>query len=864
MGIWKAALAVSRSILALAVRVTAMHRRASQGIARATLCGVIAIIVSGNAGEEVRGDTLQDFVSGSCVKCHRGPDAEGGLDLSTLPDTFTDATTADVWTRVLDKVAAREMPPADAEQPTDEQRRGFVNQLSAKLHAASLARQQTEGRAAIRRMNRIEYENTLRDVLATPVRIRGLLPEDGVSAGFDNVSAGLETSAIHLVRFQEAVDAALAEACPVAPPVELHEVVTGKDWFERVHPNIRHFAGKSYRLDGDVGVLFHQDPPHTDLDIFSRGKPQSVGLYRLRLTVGTRNTGGRPLPLRFIWQEVRPDAKLSHLITCRDVPADGPTTLEVLVEVPEAMLYHKNIGVQTTTLPQITRHEPQPPPPPDPDTAPALLIHRYEIEGPLGGWPTPGYRRLFGDLPIEPRSVAAARTKGEPVADDWRSWHRGRFENDPLVVISRQPGEDAARLIREFLPRAFRRPADDELTDYYISFAHARLDRGIEFREAMLATYKAILCSPHFFLMNAAPGRLDDHALASRLSYFLWSGPPDEALIQSAAKGELNQPDVLRRHVDRLLDSPKSWEFVRNFTGQWLGLRRVLDMKPDEIYIEYDNELGWSLAPESEHFFAEMLRHDRSVTEFVESDWTFLNHRLARHYGIPGVDGVEFRKVALKPEYHRGGVMTHAGVLKVTANGTYTSPIVRGVWLLEQIIGRPPDDPPPDVAAIEPDIRGATTLREQIEKHRQIAACAACHAKIDPPGFALESYDVIGGFRTRYRSFSGFKGKHELVPLDNYPELKKVYVAAEVDPSGVTHDGRAFDDLAGFKASLLAEPDQIARAVTRQLLTYATGADIEFADREAVERIVSTVKREDYGLRSIIHEIVQSRVFRNQ
>jgi hypothetical protein len=233
---------------------------------------------------------------------------------------------------------------------------------------------------------------------------------------------------------------------------------------------------------------------------------------------------------------------------------------------------------------------------------------------------------------------------------------------------------------------------------------------------------------------------------------------------------------------------------------------------------------------------------------------------LAKHYGIADVFGMEFRKVALKPEYHRGGVMTHASILKATANGSYTSPVKRGVWVLERIIGTPPDPPPPDVAAIEPDIRGATTLRQQLEKHRALSTCAGCHAKIDPPGFALESYDVIGGWRQEYRA-----AQHGTVkPLVNYPELKHVYFSAPVETASTTAAGEPFNDLDDYKRLLLKDPEQIARTVARKLLIYGTGADIEFADRESIEQIVAAARKKNLGLRTLLHEVIQSRVFLNK
>lgn len=829
-----------------------------------------AVTALASAGEAVPGDVgkrLPAFLDRHCSECHSGKEPDGGLAVDKLAVRFDDPVNAGHWARIHDQLVAGEMPPKSAKDPRPSagEVQAVTTWLRQRLHDSSLTRQQTQGRALVRRLNRIEYQHTVRDLLGVPVQVLDLLPEDGLVGGFDTVANGLDISATHLVRYQQAADRALAMAMPDAPPQVLRETVSGRQWFDRVHPNIAKYRGTSFALAGEVGLLYQYDTL-TDTDIRSQQRPQSPGLYRLRLTAAARNTAGRPLPLKLVWEDVRPDSRLGHLIGYRDVPAGEPTTLEILVEVPPERVRHHNIVLQAFTLPAVPRHDGMDQTPPDHARAPALEIHRYEIEGPLGAWPSPGYALLFGDLPCEPRSFAAARAAGTPLPkDDVRTWKRERFAQDPLVPVSSDPRGDAERLIRAFVPRAFRRPVADAVVAGYVRFAHERLERGVAFGEALRATYRAILCSPHFLFLPAPPGPLDDHALAARLSYFLWSSPPDAALRALADAGRLRQPAVLRSEVERMLGDAKAERFSERFTDQWLGVRDVLAMKPDEVYVEYDDHLGAALAPETRLFLREMIARDLGVAHLVDSDWTFVNERLAKHYGIAGVHGYEFRKVALAPEHRRGGVLTHAGILKATTNGTYTSPIKRGVWLLEQIVGRPPSPPPPDVAAVQPDIRGATTLREQIEKHRDLPACAACHAKIDPPGFALESYDVLGGFRARYRTPSRGEGvKGSLEHLPNYPERKKVWLVSAVDPSGVTADGQAFADLVAFKRILLADQEQLARTLARKLMTYATGADRQFADRAVLDQLVAVTKANGHGVRSLIHALVQSRAFLHQ
>jgi hypothetical protein len=326
-----------------------------------------------------------------------------------------------------------------------------------------------------------------------------------------------------------------------------------------------------------------------------------------------------------------------------------------------------------------------------------------------------------------------------------------------------------------------------------------------------------------------------------------------------AEKKKLGDPAALRAQVERMLKSPKAATFTENFVGQWLGLRDIDFTEPSHIlYPEFDHMLKVSMVKEAELFFAELLKDDLSLANFVASDFSMLNGRLAKHYGISGVDGYAFRKVKLPPESHRGGVLTMAGVLKVTANGTSTSPVMRGAWVLDRILGTPPPKPPADVPALEPDIRGATTIREQLAKHRQVASCASCHVKIDPPGFALESFDVIGGWREFYRT----TGNGQPVTVDG--RRMPYRNGKPVDPSDVMPDGQKFKNIDELRQILLKDRDQLARALTVRLATYATGAAPTEGDRNEIEAIVRSVREKGYGLRSLVHAIVQSELFRSK
>jgi hypothetical protein len=365
--------------------------------------------------------------------------------------------------------------------------------------------------------------------------------------------------------------------------------------------------------------------------------------------------------------------------------------------------------------------------------------------------------------------------------------------------------------------------------------------------------------SPHFLLLREPDGLNDDYALASRLSYFLWSSMPDSELITLAEQGRLHEPETMRSQVERMLRDAKAAAFTENFAGQWLGLGSIDATMPDPtLYPEFDDILKDSCVKEPLLFFEEILKNDMSLTHFVASDFAMINGRLAEHYGIAGIEGLSFRKVPLPPDGRRGGLLTMASTMKITANGTTTSPILRGAWVLERILGTPPPKPNVDIEAVEPDIRGATTIREQLAKHRERTECANCHALIDPPGFALESYDVIGGWRDRYRSIG--KGDPAVV---NGRQMR-YRNGPTIDPADVLLDGRRFRNIGEYKELLLTDRDQLARSLATKLLAYATGDEPTLADRAAIDSIVSHVRDKNYGFRSLIHEVVRSPIFQRK
>ena len=483
---------------------------------------------------------------------------------------------------------------------------------------------------------------------------------------------------------------------------------------------------------------------------------------------------------------------------------------------------------------------------------PGAAINWIEVEGPLHGeqgdaWPPPPYVAVFGDLPFT-------------------------AENGRVTAESDAPDEDAARLVADFARRAARgaEPSADDLERYLGIYRAARV-LGDDFTDATLAAYSAVLCSPEALFLTPPPGPLAPEDLADRLALFLWDGPPDAALLEHA--DALADADGVKEVADEMLDDPRSDRFLTTFLDHWLDLRAVHDTAPDAtLYPDYflDSLLTESAVAETRATVRHLIDADRPARELVDADYAFLNERLAEHYGLPpppGPPSVELERVDLPADSVRGGLLTQAAVLKVTANGTTTSPVLRGVWAVERLLGEEIADPPSGVEAIEPDLRGAVTVRDQLVQHKQVASCAACHEKFDPVGFALESFDVMGGSRTRYRATGGGDGGGDGgEPVAGFGKNGLPFafrLARPVESDGRLRDGRRFESVRDLKRLLLTDERRIARNFVHRLATYATGAPASFGDRAAVEAIL-TACEPDYGVRDLILETAASPLVRER
>ncbi len=718
------------------------------------------------------------FVQEHCVRCHSAITSKGDLRLDVIERDMSRPATFERWQRIEERVRTGEMPPKDEPQPKPGQVADFVGQVTAQLDAVATERH-SHGRVVLRRLNRVEYENTVRDLFNVDVSVKEMLPEAAIAHGFDNVGAALNISPVLIERYLEAADAVIDAA--IKP---VHNLESKTERFDLYDSLPAWFVAGVWKQEEGVILFRNSGDSATDLRQFKAPAP---GRYCFRISASAHNSE-TSLPMAVLLGNFVVSGNPTRHLGYFDAPPGEPAVIEF---EDRQLAKNDTIKVTPVDLPFVyLKHETMPEYP-----GPGLHIHWMEVEGPFAEiWPTESYRRVFGE--VDPKAGTLA---------------------------------DAETLLRDLLPRAFRRPITEGEEKPFVELVASSLESGESFEASLRAGIKAVLASPKFLYLRESTGGLDDHALASRLSYFLWSTMPDETLLELARNGELQKTDVLRSQVQRMLEHPKAQTLTENFTGQWLSLRDIDATTPDKsLYPEFDELLKWSAVQETQRFFDELLKGNLSVRNFIDSEFTMLNGRLATHYGIPDVHGVEFRKVPLKPEYHRGGVLTQASVLKVTANGTSTSPVLRGVWVLDRIMGQPVAPPPPNVPAVEPDIRGATTIREQLAKHRATENCAGCHSHIDPPRFALENFDVIGGWRDRYRVVADQKDwvKNRVGPLAKYLAAYQYGLGRPIEAADALPDGRQFADINELKQLLLTDPEQIARCVTEKLITYATGQPV--------------------------------------
>lgn len=763
------------------------------------------------------------FLDQHCTKCHCEDKAKGDLRLDNLKPDFDQRATLTIWQHVLEKIENGEMPPKSRPRPPEEELRAAADWVADKVKVASARLREAEGRVVMRRLNRSEYENTVRDLLGIEVKLRDLLPQDASANGFDNVGDALHTSSFLLAKYLEAAEEALNQAITNRPQAKTtSKRVTLNDAYQ-----VKQSKEGVFRKRDDGSVVMFSSSKWVGASLFYMDQR---GRYRFRLQASGVQSKGKPVTFEINAGGGGMGGPKAQLVGYFDAPADKPR----VIEFESQMEPRTSIFILPYNLPnaQTVGKVGQ-----DAWDGAGLQVDWIEMEGPLNEtWPPPSHQRLFGDL----KQIKA------PIYN----------QSDRVEVASDQPEADATRLLGVFARRAFRRAVSADDLQPFVALVMKRMKDGSTFEQAMRAGFAGIMTSPDFIFLRETPGKLDDFALASRLSYFLWSSMPDDELLDLAAQNKLGDAATLHAQVERLLKDKKAKAFTENFTGQWLAMRDIDFTEPSaRLYPEFDDMLRASMLREVHLFFDELLHKDLTIVNFLSCDFSMLNGRLAKHYGIDGVDGWEFQRVTLPKDCHRGGLLTMAAVLKVTANGTNTSPVTRGAWVLDRILGTPPKPPPPTAGTIEPDIRGATTIREQLAKHRNVESCASCHTTIDPPGFALENFDVIGGWREFYRT----TGSGKTVMVNG--QRMAYHEGKPVDAGDVTPDGRRFKNIDEYKALLLEDQDKFVRGLATKLATYATGGAVEAADLRVIKGIAQRTKDKGNGFRTLIHELVQSELF---
>ena len=782
---------------------------------------------------------LTTFLDQHCTECHDADVKKGGLDLSALNYDLKDANAFKQWQRVFERVRDSEMPPKKRDQPEKTEAERFLAGLGKPLMEADTADIAANGRVRSRRLTRTEYEHTMHDLLGIDIPLKALLPEDRASHGFETVAEGQQLSHHQLARYLDVADLALNEAFERALKGDavFQRHCTPKELGKFTNGN---FRGPDFRDGKSLSW------PIT-LQFFGRMKVTEVpddGWYRITLRdVQAVNPG----PGGAVWGTLRSGVCYSN------APMLYMVGLVEATETPRDLVYEA--WIQKDHMLELKPND--------------ATLKRAQT-GAKGGNVSFKNRDLAKDGFAGIVHTGIDLERIYPNGDD-ASVRRFLFGETNLKTAV--PAETLDKLVARFARRAFHRPVDDAQLAPYRDIGHKVLAEGEPLAEALRASYRAILCSPRFLTFIETPGPLDDHAIASRLSYSLWVSMPDATLLKLAQEKKLHEPEALAQQVTRMLADPKSERFIQSFTDQWLKLKEIDFTSPDtRQFPTFDPVVQESMVQETRAYVAELIRKDLNVTHLVDSDFAFLNERLARHYQgdhqtkrksdkkkpsltpspvaqsesltvSPLQPGDGLQKVSLNPKAARGGLVTQGAILKVTADGTSTSPVVRGVFINERILGTHIPPPPPGVPAIEPDIRGAVSIRDQLDKHRNNETCASCHLTIDPPGFALESFDPVGVWRSRY-------GKDEK--------------GVAVDPSGTTPEGDAFANLLAWKKIYQGRNEQLARGFAQQFLTYATGAPMRFSDAGALEQLVSETQKSSHGLRSIIQAAVTSPVFLNK
>jgi hypothetical protein len=735
--------------------------------------------------------TVQPFLAKNCLMCHNGKVKSGELDLqhhSTPEQILKDRN---VWEMVVQKVRSGEMPPKGFPKPKPLEIQRVTGWIETEYDRIDRAAKPDPGRVTARRLNRYEYNNTTRDLLAVDIKPADDFPADDSGYGFDNIGDVLSLSPVLMERYLSA-----------AEKISRRAIVTETPQFRATRAQIRAenlAMGEHLKVAPLPPGAAGPTPAKTALHI--RHKVPAQGEYDVRVQMG----GIRPNEPNLLKIGLWIDGKLN---TVFDVNPNRNEKRSFDFRVPlsagehaiSAAAIDDNFDPAANPIPARDRY---------------LAIDMFEIRGPFNAV-----------APPLPPSHARVISCGH--------------------ALGAHDSTCARKIIKNLAYRAFRRPPlAKEIAGLERLFESTQKD-GDSFEQGIRVVLQAVLVSPHFLfrierdrdpLESDAAHPVSDFELASRLSYFLWSSAPDDELLKVASLGSFRQPGVLEKQVKRMLAHRKASALAENFAGQWLQLRNLDEAKPDpDKFPSFDDELRRAMKRETELFFEAVLRENRSVLDFLDAKFTFLNDRLADHYGIADVIGPEFRRVTLTGD-QRGGVLTHASILTVSSYPTRTSPVIRGKWILENFLNAPPPPPPPGVPNLDEEAVGNSgSLRQQLEKHRTNSICASCHSRMDPLGFGLENYDAIGAWRTRDGKFP-------------------------IDSAGVLPNGKSFTKPSELKTILKADKDEFLKCLTEKLLTYALGRGLERYDRPAVQSITRRTATDGYRFSSLVMSIVESMPF---
>lgn len=799
-----------------------------------TITGVVHLVVTSMLlGADDFTKPLESVFDKHCYECHDDLTTKGELDLFSLPTDLSDEHTLSKWIRIYDRVASDEMPPDDRDPLTEGEKRYFRENLAPSLSAAHEEQKGT----ILRRLNRQEYQNTLNDLLGIRLDIIDTLPEDGRSHEFDTVGGALGISMIQMQRYLEIADEALDTA--IAKTTSKPEATVTRASYADTRGHEK-FIGSSWLKAKDGAVVFFRDLAYPT-GMLREAEAKEAGYYKIRVT-GYAYQSDKPVTFS-VGGTSFARASDKPIYGYFAFPPGKPTTVELtawmdrryMIDIRAQGIHDEEYLIKKNGL---ENYE-----------GPGLAISYVEIEGPIvDEFPTKGHHLIFDGLnrsEIEPRNPA----------DKEKPWYQPKFE-----VVSEDATEAVIPVLERFAEAAFRRPNGERTIAPYLLLFQQELGAGETFETSLRTALSAMLCSPDFLYLKEHAGKLDDYALASRLSYALSRTYPDKELLTSAASGTLEAS--INEHAQRLIEDPRFERFVADFTDSWLDLRDIDFTSPDDkLFPEFDRYLQKSMVKETRTYFHELIRENLDVSHIVQSDFAMLNWRLAEHYGIEGVSSPQVERVSLPAESNRGGFITQGSVLKVSANGTNTSPVLRGVWINERILGKHPAPPPPGIPGVEPDIRGAETLRQILEKHRTSENCQSCHEMIDPPGFALESFNPIGGWRDTFRSL-GEGEKPEYRNLNG--KRVQFKIGQPVDASGNLQDGRSFSGFNEFRELIAEDKDQLAKAFATKFLTFSTGREMGFSDRPEINKIVAASAKNEHRMRDLILLCLQSEIFNHK